>query len=118
MERTLAVVGLVVVSAIIWGCGPACRNEPIASIPSPSGENTAVVFSRSCGATTGFNTQVSVLRGMRQLPSEVGNTLVIGGTVPLQVRWLSESRLSVTGIGAAQVFKQVSLVEGIAISYE
>src|SRR5688572_11020252 len=53
-----------------------CRNEVLAELPAPDNRNRAVVFQRDCGATTGFSTQVSVLRGSRRLPNEGGNVFV------------------------------------------
>jgi hypothetical protein len=50
-----------------------CSNQIIKQIPSPNGKMKAVVFQRDCGATTGFNTQVSVLLSNQQLPDEGGN---------------------------------------------
>jgi hypothetical protein len=44
------------------GCGDAgCGNAVLQDLPSPEGRRHAVVFTRDCGATTAFSTQVSVL---------------------------------------------------------
>lgn len=98
------------------GCDP-CENETSQTVISPSGKLKAVVFNRSCGATTGFSTQVSVMPASASLPEEGGNTLVLGGTVPLTVEWRSDASLSLSGLGEARVFNQSSSVAGVSVSY-
>ena len=104
-------------AALLGGCSPGCENEVARSIASPSREFKAVVFHRGCGATTGFNTQVSVLPMAKQLPNDEGNAFIIDGSVPLQIHWASESRLLVTGRGPAKVFKQESMIGQVEVSY-
>ena len=106
-----------VLLADVTGCDSICENEQIANVASPSGAARAIVFHRNCGATTGFNTQVSVLPMAKQLPNDGGNALIVDGSVPLQVRWTSESRILVSGYGQAKIFKQESIVGGVAVTY-
>ncbi|TQK11989.1 hypothetical protein FBX97_1941 [Herbaspirillum sp. SJZ107] len=101
---------------ILSGCDP-CENETSQTVISPSGKLKAVVFNRSCGATTGFSTQVSVIPASESLPDEGGNTLVLGGTVPLTVAWRSDASLNLSGLGAASVFNRSSSVAGVSVSY-
>lgn len=42
-----------------------------------------MIFNRGCGATVGFNTQVSVLSAEAALPDAEGNVLVVDDDVPL-----------------------------------
>lgn len=77
---------------------------------------TAFVFNRGCGATVGFNTQLSVAPG-DSLPNDGGNVLIIDETVPLAVSWLSETSLQVAGSLRARVIKKEGSVEGIRITY-
>lgn len=78
----------------------------------------AVVFNRNCGATTGFNTQVSIISASAALPDEGGNTLILGGAVPLKVEWRSDSMLQLYGLGPARLFKQQHAVTGVSIIYD
>lgn len=103
---------------MLTGCNTSCDNDPIGTTSSPSGKLKAVVFSRSCGATTGFSSQLSILEAKGSLPDEGGNTLVLDGPVELKVHWVSESALKVSGLGTARVFKQEASVNGVSISYE
>jgi hypothetical protein len=116
LARTVAFA--ITFAASCAGCSELCGNEVVASVSSPSGAYKAVVFTRDCGATTGWSTQVSVLRGSEQLPNEGGNTLVLEGKSPVQVTWKSESALSLSGTSGGRLFKQERVVHGIAIAYE
>jgi hypothetical protein len=48
-------------------------------LTSPDNELLAVVFERSCGTSTGFSTQVSVLENNSSLEYEPGNVAIIVG---------------------------------------
>jgi hypothetical protein len=50
-----------------------CGNETLAEFLSLDGAQKMVLFERSCGATTGFSTHVSLLRADAKLPNESGN---------------------------------------------
>src|SRR5687767_10343542 len=52
---------------LLFGCD-MCGNDIQLTVVSPDRKLKAVVFERSCGATTGFSTQVSVLPADRDLP--------------------------------------------------
>jgi hypothetical protein len=60
-----------------------CGNSIVATELSPDRAMKAVLFERDCGATTGFSSQVSVLRADDELPNEGGNVFAanegIGG---------------------------------------
>jgi hypothetical protein len=94
-----------------------CENEVHRTVASPSGKLKAVIFNRNCGATTGFNTQVSLIPSSESLSGEGGNTFILDGTVPLEVEWLSESMLHLGGFGAGRIFLQSRSVAGVSVSY-
>ena len=116
MKRTFQLLAAIAMLAAIAGCDIGCGNEIGSSVASPSHAISAVVFNRNCGATTGFNTQVSIVHGSAA-PSGAGNTLILDGTVPLKLHWVSESELQITGMGSAKVFKQEQSVGGISVAY-
>ncbi len=116
LARSLAIA--LPYAAVLAGCGEMCANEPVASVLSPSGANKAVVFTRDCGATTGWSTQVSILRGSEQLRNEGGNTLVVEGKAPVQVTWKSDSAVTLSGAAEGRLFKQERAVNGVAVVYE
>ncbi|WP_345294512.1 hypothetical protein [Luteimonas vadosa] len=92
-------------------------NEISQTATSPSGTLKAIVFHRNCGATTGFNTQVSIISVSGSLPDSAGNALIIDGSAPLQLQWRSESALHLAGLGSADIFKQEDSVAGVSVSY-
>lgn len=102
----------------LYGCDAGCGNDVTSTFESPGGGHIAVIFSRNCGATTGFNTQLSVLARADASSSEAGNTLIADGKLPLKVRWASESELVVTGYQGARLFKQEKLANGVTVTYE
>ena len=70
---------LAVVCLNMQGCifdASACENEVLSHHPSPTGQYTASIFQRNCGATTPFSTQVSVLAGDEQLANLPGNAFI------------------------------------------
>ena len=117
MKLILQLAAISLSFAALTGCGATCGNEVSQAISSPSGHARAVVFNRDCGATTGFNTQVSIVSGVNVLSNDEGNALILAGTIPLQIQWESDSVLRLDGLGSAKVFKQETLVAGVAINY-
>ena len=117
MKNLPALMVVLLAGITASGCGARCRNEPIAVVPSPSGKSEAVVFHRNCGATTGPNTQVAVIPSYSDLPNIPGNALVLDAEVPLEVRWLSDSSLSVSGLGSVRASRQQESVAGVSIAY-
>ena len=111
----LAIFGVV---AFVLGCNSVCGNEPRFSQSSPSGKYQVVVFNRDCGATSGFSTHVSIRESSGALPNDAGNVLILDGTVPLSIRWITESRVAIKGVGGAKVFKQKGIVAGVEVAYE
>jgi hypothetical protein len=116
MKQSLQLLVAIAMLAGVTGCDFGCGNEVVSSTSSPSHAVSAVVFNRNCGATTGFNTQVSIVRA-GTAPSGAGNTLILDGTVPLKFLWVSESKLRITGLGSAKVFKQEQSVAGVSVAY-
>ena len=103
--------------SFLMACSGVCENEVSQTISSPSGSLKAVVFSRNCGATTGFNTQISVLPSNETLPNDGGNTFIVDGTVPIVVKWKTDATLQVSGLGRVSTVKQNSQVSGVVVTY-
>ncbi|MNJ98766.1 hypothetical protein D3C87_165350 [compost metagenome] len=118
MKQMLKFAAILVMVSQISGCLPGCENEIRAVVISPSGKTKAVVFGRDCGATTGFNTQISIIAVREDLPDEGGNAFIAQGKIPLQIQWESEAELNVSGLGAADRFKQEQIVRGVRLIYE
>jgi hypothetical protein len=70
------VAGLVLTAAIAGGCADLCENQPLQEVPSPDGKLSAILFQRSCGATTGYSTHVSIVTAEEDVPEGGGNAFV------------------------------------------
>ncbi len=106
-----------------------CGNDIANVYPSPDGALKAVVFSRNCGATTGYSTQISVLPVSEQLPNKSGNiftakahykevTYSKKGTIPIKGRWLSNTELQIAYPSQAEVFQSETRVNVQAGSFD
>lgn len=103
-------------------CADPCSNTTVAIVPSPSGEFNAVVFERGCGATTGFSTQVSLLRRGERLSNTGGNALTVDSghaPLPLQVKaeWVSDRVLRLTYDPRLRTFIKESAVSGVTLMH-
>jgi hypothetical protein len=109
---------LFVLLPILPGClgEPECSNEVSRVLMSPDGSKKLVVFSRDCGATTGFNTQLSLLGAGDGLPDESGNVLV-ADQVDLKVAWESDQRVAVSLRSSVQVYKKKTEFGGVSFGY-
>jgi hypothetical protein len=119
LALTLVLTGFVALLAfsLVLTASELCANEVSRSVISPSGKLKVVVFGRNCGATTGVNTQVSIIPVSQLLPEQGGNSLILDGAIELKVEWKSDSVLHIRGIGSSRVFKQGGSVQGVSISY-
>lgn len=110
------------------GCSGGCENTILSEEGSPNGRLTATLFERSCGATTGYSTQVSVLRsGVRS--AAAGNTFVadanhgtaeqvaVGGPW-VEVVWIDDDNLIVRYDAQARVFTEQSDIAGVKVTYQ
>jgi hypothetical protein len=109
--------------------GDPCDNKELQTVNSPNGEHKAIVFQRSCGATTGFSTQISLLKRNKQLPKEGGNIFVAdtnhgkapagdGGGPAMTIQWLGEQTLSVKYDKRSRVFRCGQSMDGVSILYD
>lgn len=120
---------LVLAVAVDFLFGSTCKNEILAELPSPDGAYKAIVFQRDCGATTGFSTQVSILRSRHSLGDDTGNVFVSdtnhgaapsgsGGGPEVGIRWMSSSSLVISRHRLARVFMAEPHVSDISVTYE
>jgi len=105
-----------------------CENEIVSEIPNPDKTLKVVIFQRSCGATTGFSTQISVLQISKSLPDDSGNIFVADtnngrarsaawGGPEAKVYWETSRKLVVEHQIMARVFKAEKQINGVAIEY-
>ena len=123
-------IGVVGFICFIVACDSnPCRNEVLQMVASPNEGRKAVIFQRDCGATTGFSTQLSILRANDEFPKEPGNTFIAdtdGGQAPagkgggpeVKVQWVGETELIVMHDKRARVFLSEPTIDGVKLRYE
>src|SRR5262245_53721821 len=127
----VAVISFVVVLAAVgfFAFRDPCINHAIEEFRSPAGRQKVVIFERSCGATSGFSTQASLLPADSPPPKAPGNILIIdddhgkvpvggNGKIAVNVRFIDDSTLTLAYPAAARVFTQVAAKNGVAIHHE
>lgn len=108
---------VILFASLCSGCmEPDCSNDIIQDLPSPNGKTRIVLFSRNCGATTGFNTQAMILNAGEPMPDEEGNVFIVDKG-KATASWTNVGGILVTLDHEALVFKQEALVRGIPIEY-
>ena len=106
-----------------------CGNQVLSEIPSPDQVYRVVTFQRDCGATTGFSTQVSVLKYAEKLPNESGNLFVadtdhgkapsgIGGGPEVKISWVGSRSLLLIHHRDVRIFFATSYVYDVFAEYK
>lgn len=104
-----------------------CGNEVLQEIPSPDNKLKAVVFQRDCGATTGFSTQLTILKINEKLQNTRGDVFSAdtdhgkvpsgpGGGPKIEVIWIGLHQLQVKYPQKARVYlsaKELKVSTGI-----
>lgn len=109
-------------------CSDTCSNTIISQSDSPTGEHTAVMFQRDCGATTGYSTQISILpRGESPLGSgnafraddDHGKAAASDWGGPwAELKWLAPDHLQIKYAVKSRLFENDENVSGIKITYQ
>jgi Family of unknown function (DUF5412) len=106
-----------------------CRNQILSESFSPDQTYRVVVFQRDCGATTGFSTQVSVLKVMEILPNESGNLFIadtdhgkapsgMGGGPEVKISWVGSRSVHLTHHKNARIFFSNLHVLEVSATYD
>lgn len=120
---------------LMWTCvrevrGIMCGNKIIAEHLSPDKMHKLIVFVRDCGATTGFSTQVSILRkGETLKDNDSGNILITSdryygdwynkyGGAEVQVEWASNNKVLILFDFEAEAPTKKDKVKGIEVAYD
>jgi hypothetical protein len=76
---------------------PLCGLSIYDRVPSPSGQQLAVIFGKDCGATTGFNNQVSIFPATGEVFSadEYPPFVIVDGRNNVFVTWTNDASISV-----------------------
>src|SRR5690348_3059865 len=118
----MRVMPLAVATLLVGGCLDPCDNDSFKEFKSPSGRWKVVVFQRSCGATTDFSTQASLLPAGASLPKKAGNILSIdsnhgevavdsSGLIDVGVSFQGDAAVTLVYPARARVFTAVETRE-------
>lgn len=123
---TRLVVGLAVL-VIISGCDRRCENSFVSQVLSPSQQSRAVLFTRSCGATTDNSVHLAILPA--DSVTHTGNVLVIsirdrgddnaavrGGGV--RYYWSGNAELRVAYPSNSEVYVRSERVGNVVVRFE
>jgi hypothetical protein len=117
----LAALCLAAVGVAIFGDigGADCGVDVFDTLASPDGRHKAVSFGVDCGATTGFNTQLSILPATAAFDREVyPPSLALDDKRTLAMRWADHAVLVVTIPKTVRIYKQEERAGEVFISYE
>ncbi|MGV8854502.1 MAG: hypothetical protein ACOH2L_07615 [Devosia sp.] len=108
------------IGGLLWalaGFLPSCGTREAARLTAPDQAFDLVVFSRSCGADTGPNTQAALLPVGDSIPDDAASFLSIGADADLAPRWDGFAHIELTIPDSVKIYRQDDTVAGIAIIY-
>ena len=95
-----------------------CGSDEVTRIRSPNGRHDAVVYTFSCGATTGYSTQIAVLPPGRAVTNTAGNVTAFEGRVKVQLNWNRSDSLTLIYDGRPELLEKPTNVGGVRIVYD
>jgi hypothetical protein len=132
MFKSMA-IGLIFAGGIAWMVWEStatgmCENTLVSSLRSPTGVSRAILFERSCGATTDFSTQISVI-GEGESVVGGGNVFVattsdsasiVGewGGPYAELEWIDDQILLISFDASAEVFLEEEEHDGVLVRYQ
>ena len=108
---------LIFLLALLTGCDDMCGSELLKTELSPNKNFKAVSYLYDCGATSGFSTQVSVLKANEKISSP-GNIFTTEGKNNLELKWLSNESLEISNTKNIDSYKQKRKFKEITIFYK
>ena len=94
-----------------------CKNTIKTEVTSPNGAKRILIFTRDCGATTVYSSQISILDKNANLPNWFGNTFISEFSDPVSARWIDTKHVNISYTKGGKVSTANSSVDGISISY-
>ncbi len=96
-----------------------CSINKESSELSPDGKHVAIIFDIDCGATTGFNTQLSIIPTQATFdPISKPSILALKGKHTLRLQWIDDAKLRVVIPKDAPQYHKESTDSGVSIEYE
>ncbi len=125
MKKTLKVFSVItifivlIIGVVVTYLFPdLCDNEIIKITTSPDNKYKLILFERNCGATTGFSTQISILKIGNNLEIQPGNIYIAKGYPSnYSISWKSNNSVYISG-AKSEAFKKEIKINNIDILYE
>jgi len=98
-----------------------CGNDLVKQKISPNGQRKAVVFLRNCGATSAYETNVSILGNNEALSdNDEGNTFsILDGAWFIDAKWEDDSTLHIVDeLSKYRIYLQENNYQGVKVKYE
>ena len=110
--------GMFYISHVESGFGE-CTAIVRKSIPSPNGSKYIAVFGTECGATVGFNTQLSIVP-IRSAFSYKENPafFIISDKYDVTASWSGEDTVEIVVPSGAKILKKEGNIDGITVRYK
>lgn len=125
--RCAVAMALFAFPAACRGGSEMCTNDVVSRLNAPGGTHAVATFERSCGATTGFSTQISIL-SPGEVPKGKGNAFVAdddhGATMAgdhetwMDIQWLGPDHLLVRHAAGMRILIRREEVAGVRITYQ
>ena len=113
-------LSLGLLALLLMACN-LCSNRGAQATYSPDRRFKAVTFTRNCGATTDWNSQVSILRAEESLGNEIGNVFAVSASSEaptVTTVWTSSNTLVIRHKKNEHVFRAETTFRGVAVSYD
>ena len=110
----------ITVGGALWyfaGTLPGCKAEFAERLRSPDGRFDLIVFSRTCGASTGTNTQAALIPAGEGLPDDAASFFSVGTEAELAPRWDGFGNIELTLPEQGQIYRRDDAVAGVAVIY-
>jgi hypothetical protein len=125
------IITLTVICMLQLSCDSDVENSILDKQKSPDNMYLVYIFNRGAGATTGFNTQVSILRNNDKFKNKKGNVFIcdsdngnvnstkeyIKGGPKLFFNWINNNSLEIHYPKGIRIFKMEEKIYNINIKY-
>src|SRR5262245_16524900 len=118
MSRVASSCSLLLLICLLFGC--TCSDEVVSEVTSPDAVLTATSFIRNCGATTGFNSMVTVHLTTEKFQKDLDIYFSVKGRHDdLSVKWTGPAQLAVscTSCAPSDVGVQVTKKGGVDVTF-
>ena len=120
-KRMIRFGSIFLVFGTLAGCDIwSCENELFQTVFSPDKSLKVVVFERDCGATTGFNRQVAILKNSGLVPkhASIDSFLCLAGQPRVEVVWGSSTEVRIRYESRRKVLRKSFPSGPVKVSFE